>query len=232
MAGQYIKEWRDSVRYLIQAWADLEKGHADGKAAISLFRLNHAAKEGWAKESTYLMKNQAIKIFYKKGYCIRATKEIQNLPCWHTVAYVSGEIDRCPKCFNTGVYRSQDLYHFTMLIDGTIYSWHQPAKRVDWPVVFSGEPVIYDARAARDFTENHRREDQARLYVYLRLNGAKHLPAGSKLSDALRYEWLDIRREISLGYYRKVKKIWEWAEKRDGRFADLVRRLTGDPIPF
>jgi hypothetical protein len=223
--GIYIQEHRDRAR----AWWSLSKGHADRQAAESLFILNRLAKgRGVPADIVYQLKNQAVRLFYQKGYCTRVTKSVQEMECWHTQRYLDGETDYCPKCDNTGVYRRYALYSFVFYIDGKRFNWHQPEGMVTWPVMLNEGIEIYSGERSNAVGA---KQDVNRavwvVYQWLRQNevAGEDLPRQRNLLQALQIDLIVIRE----GW---IYQIHQWAEYRNGPVARRIREWERERIPF
>jgi hypothetical protein len=230
--------WREYVwqsKVLARAWWSLQQGKADGQAAASLFRLNRLAKNGTGKVEIYQMKSHLIRHFYKKGFCIRAEKSIQELECWHTMRYLSGVDEVCPKCDNTGIFARHELFQFTFLVDGLRYAWHQPMRLVDWPVELSeGKPSVYTGRCADwDLDVVQANWDQAVLWVYLRCLGVRDLPELRTVRGLMRiarFYW--VTRKLDIWTRRTRRRIEKRLEGKRGWMAERIREWASDGFPF
>lgn len=99
-----------------------------GFAAWSLFVLNRGDRPV-TNGYFYALKRLALDEFTRRGYLTSTETLLQELPCWHTAAYNDGWDDYCPKCDNTGVYRSYRLIEARFeMSDGCRYRWHQPEQ--------------------------------------------------------------------------------------------------------
>lgn len=227
---RHLRGWGRQAFYVTRAWVDLMNGERDVKAANSLFRLNRLTKHDFAVRSTYDMKNHLVRIFYKKGYCIRAVKSEQTLECWHTKGYQEGWARVCPKCGNTGVFARHELYKFTFVIGGQHFTWHQPGRLVDWDVEITGAPVVYEGKEPEEIeiTQERKLLDQAILFVYLRMAGIPNekimQPPASGLRDALRWDGEQLWRDFK----HLVKRL----ARGNSRFAQTIRLWSDDWIPF
>lgn len=230
---QYFRDWVEKERLFAQARRRLEKGNADQLAAESMFRLNRAAKGGWSESSTYEMKNHLVRILYQKGYCTRVLMAVQTLECWHTRGYMEGWTDHCPKCNGTGVYARHELYHFTFLVGGVRYTWHQPSRLVDWPVTLTGEMMAYDAHEPEEIDVDGWKlaEDQALVYVYLQQAGVQ-MRAVKPLREAVWNDYLEIKRDVWNWYWMRTRKIRRWLRGKNEPWAETLRKVLGDPIRF
>jgi hypothetical protein len=127
----------DRYEVLSAAFRGLVASRDLGEVALAMFHLNRHARgeHGMYARGTYRLKDALIRWLYEAGHCVECRLVYQDLPCWHTFAYLEGRADVCYKCGNTGVYRTVELVEFVFLLGDRRFVWHQPRDLIDWPVV-------------------------------------------------------------------------------------------------
>lgn len=234
----YLSEWLrlERLRRQARAWV---RANDERVPARCMFHLNRYTRH-YRRESIYTLKNHLVRILYQRGFCVRATAERQDLPCWTcdgTGWFDEGQGVLCDRCDGTGVYRSHALYRFVFDAHGTRYVWHQPARLVDWPLDYA-----YDHNAPAGRYEpaetgafEHLGTDIYELYglaVYEFLRGAgvpaRDLPRFNRLRDAARmeFDWWLRRHQRLYGLHRRARAWLRQVEKA------LKRQELAEEIPF
>jgi len=118
------------------------------EAAEAMFNLNRYAK--WERcasahrQEIYDLKNNFVRLLYQSGYAVEVRRHAvprAGLVCWGCDGY------GCERCDDTGFYRRPDelvYIAFRFRIGERLFSWHQPDRLVDWPVVYTAAGEVWN----------------------------------------------------------------------------------------
>lgn len=218
-----VKQWLRWQRNRFEArrWI---KANGPRVAAEAMFHLNRQARQKtMASRLIYDLKNRLVRWLYEQGYCRMVSAQQQNLICWTcdgTGEYYTGA--ECWKCDGTGVYASHRLYLFVFEVDGRRYTWHQPARWVDWQVNLADtrESEYHHNGTGYYLAAEVRDLYIATVYEFLRGQGVDGLPALPSLRAAILGDW-------QRSCWRHYWLDWRWRRR-----ARRGKGLIDDEIPF
>jgi len=124
---------------------DKKYGHARNAlqdAAMAMLNLNRYCKHDECSQidnrEIYAIKNRFVELLYQSGKCVSASRHVQDrteLECSRCGGC------GCAKCDDSGTYREASTAIYYVLsfdIEGTRFTWHQPAEAVEFNVVTMG----------------------------------------------------------------------------------------------
>lgn len=132
------------IRARYSGWQEAIPDAAAAMLVLNRWAYDHRREP--LAQAIYALKNSFVEILFAAGHCEHVevhTQQFEGRVCWSC----GDDYDVCDRCGGTGWYRAprvDELYCFYFRIDGRSYSWHQPAKLVNWPITLAGAPRQID----------------------------------------------------------------------------------------